>query len=59
VMFKGSGNGEGEKGVECVLYSRSSVTGLGLAQLYISLIGPLIGRAHTNVGWSPRSYDAI
>jgi hypothetical protein len=45
--------------VGCVLYSRASVTRLGLTQLAISLIGPLIGRAHANLGWSTRSHDAI
>jgi hypothetical protein len=30
--------------VECVLYSRSIETGLGLAQLIVSLIGPYIER---------------
>jgi hypothetical protein len=29
-------------------------TGLGLTQLSFLLIGPLIGRAHANLGWSPR-----
>jgi hypothetical protein len=45
--------------VGCVIYSRSIETGLGLTQLIISLIGPLIGRAHANLGWSPRAHDDI
>jgi hypothetical protein len=39
--------------VGCVLYSRSSVARLGLTQLSISLIEPLIRRAHANHSWSP------
>jgi hypothetical protein len=45
--------------VGCVLYSRSIETGLGLTQLSFLLIGPLIGRAHANLGWSPQTHDAI
>jgi hypothetical protein len=35
------------------------MTTLGFTQLSISLIGPLIGRAHVNLSWSPRPHDAI
>jgi hypothetical protein len=45
--------------VGCVLCSRSIETRLGLTQLIVSLIGPLIGRAHANLDWSPRAHDAI
>jgi hypothetical protein len=48
-----------ETHVGCVLYSRSIETGLGLIQLNVFLIGPLIGRTHTNLFWRPRSHDTI
>jgi hypothetical protein len=44
--------------VGCVLYSRSIETGLGYPTI-VPLIGPLIGRAHANLGWSPQAHDAI
>ena len=32
---------------------------IGLNPTIVPLIGPLIGRAHTNLGWSPQTHDAI
>ena len=32
---------------------------IGLNPTIVPLIGPLIGRAHANLGWSPRTHDAI
>jgi hypothetical protein len=46
------------RSVGCVLYSRSIETELGYPTI-VPLIGPLIGRAHANLGWSPQAHDAI
>jgi hypothetical protein len=32
---------------------------IGLNLTIVPLIGPLIGRAHANLGWSPQTHDAI
>jgi hypothetical protein len=32
---------------------------IGLNPTIVPLIGPLIGRAHANLGWSPQTHDAI
>jgi hypothetical protein len=32
---------------------------IGLNPTIVSLIGPLIGRAHANLGWSPQTHDVI
>jgi hypothetical protein len=32
---------------------------IGLNPTIVPLIGPLIERAHANLGWSPQTHDAI
>jgi hypothetical protein len=48
-----------ETHVGCVLYSLSIESGLGLTQLIVSLIGPLIETAHANLVCRSWSHDAI